>query len=93
MPANHIIGDGQKSLMRTRSTFDSGLLAQSPHPFIATGGRVARFAGLTILESTSIDVVPPAKERTKQGNFGLWRRSAMNASVCLVQEKPPKQSV
>ena len=35
MPADHFVGDGQETVMRTGGAFDLGLLAQAPHPLVA----------------------------------------------------------
>src|SRR5271170_850285 len=61
MPANHIVGDWQKTAVWALGTFDLRLLTQALDPFIGAGRCIARSAGLTAFETTRIDIVPAAK--------------------------------
>ena len=81
MPANHIVGDGKEAAMRAFGALDLGLLAQAPRPLVGTRRLIAGLAGLATLEATRIDIVASTKERAKQGDLGLRRRTMMDVNV------------
>lgn len=62
MPADNLVGHRRKSTMRAFGALDAGLLADTAHLFVRTGGRVARPARLAALESTRIEVLAAAEE-------------------------------
>ena len=70
MPTDDIVGDGQKTLVRTDGALDPGFLANARNPLVATSGRITRLASSATLEAARIDVVASAKERAKQVNLG-----------------------
>jgi hypothetical protein len=72
MPTDDIVGDGQKTLVRTDGALDAGFHANARNPLVATSGRITRLASSATLEAARIDVVASAKERAKQVNLGAF---------------------
>ncbi|HEY0372862.1 MAG TPA: hypothetical protein VGD79_12715 [Thermoanaerobaculia bacterium] len=66
MPADHVIGNGQETLVMTRGASDPRLLTDPSHPFVATSRRISGLSGFPALEPARIDIVASAKEGTEQ---------------------------
>ena len=71
MPANHLVGYGKKTPMRTFGTFDSRFFADSLGPLIGTSRRIAGSARLAAFEAARINIFSSAKQRAEEGDFGL----------------------
>ena len=71
MPANDVVGHRKESAIGTLSALDARLLADAAHPLVGARGRIARLARLPALESTRVDVVATAEQRTEQRDLGL----------------------
>ncbi|MGB6042246.1 MAG: hypothetical protein WBF93_03720, partial [Pirellulales bacterium] len=74
-------------------TLDSRLLADPPHPLVPTCGRIPRLAGRSALEATRIDILPPAKERSKERDLRFRRRPMMNDETVGVRKYHPDSAV
>ena len=81
VPADDVIGHGEKSTMGAFGAFDARLFADTTHPFVRAGGCVPRLAGLPALEAARIDVVAPTKQGSKERNLGPGRRRAIDEAV------------
>ena len=68
---NHLISDRLKLLVRTRRTFCSRLVTDSTHPLIRTDWRIPGLTRFSTFESTCVDILAPAKQRSKERDFGF----------------------
>ena len=78
VPSDYFVRQWQELLILALRTLDSRLLADTSNPFIATGGRVTRFAGFSTFESPWINFVPPTEEGPEEPDFGISRGVLMN---------------
>src|SRR5882724_1297015 len=85
MPADHVVSDRKKAPIGTVRAFDSRLLTDTTNPFIRAGGRITGFPGLSALEAAGINILSPAKERSKQLYFGGGRRIVCDGGVRCIR--------
>src|SRR5215471_14142199 len=80
MPTNYFISDWKKTLMLAVRALDTRLLADASNPLVAAGGCVTRFPGFSALEPSRINIVSPAKKRTKEPDLSVRRRVLIDES-------------
>ena len=69
VPANHLVGDGEEAPVRTIEALDLRLLAQAAHPFVGAGGLVTRAPRLPALETHRVNILPPTKQGSEEGDL------------------------
>ena len=67
--ADHFVGDGEPGLVGAGVTFDAGLFADAPNPFVSADRGVSRFAGFLADEAMRVDFFAATKERAEEGDF------------------------
>jgi hypothetical protein len=74
VPAYDIVGDLEKSTMRTFGALDTRLLAYAANPLVRAGGCVTGLTGLAAFKATRIDVLAATEQRAKQASLCVDRR-------------------
>ena len=83
MPADYVVGNGQKPLMRTISAFDARLFANPSDPLVGAHRRIAGFAGLAALKAARIDIVTSTKKRPEECDLNVRRREMIHVGFLL----------
>ncbi len=81
MPPNRIVSYGKKTLVGAFGTFDSGLFADSLHPFITTHRRITCPARLAAFEAARVNIFASAKQRSVECDFDISRGSLIYATL------------
>ena len=74
MPTDHFIRDREKSAIRALRTFHRPFVAYPPNPLVGAGRRISALARPATFKPASVNILPPAKQRTKQHDLRLGRR-------------------
>ena len=85
MPSNHLIGDWNKTLVRTIGAPDSRLLTDASNPFVCASWRVAASTGSSTLEPDGENVRSPAKQRPEELDLSLRGRVLGDQLAVLIQ--------
>lgn len=84
MVSDDFIGNWQKIPMLTRRALDARFFANPAYPFIRANWRVSGPSSSPILKPARIHIVSSTKQRPKQRNLLVGRRSVVNVSVFLI---------
>src|SRR5215472_18932964 len=83
MPADYIVSNRQKPLVRTIGAFDSRLFANPSYPLVRAHRRIPHLAGLATLKSAWIDIITSSEERTEECDLILGRRELIHNGFVL----------
>jgi hypothetical protein len=73
VPADDVVGDWEKASVATFRALDPRFLTHATDPFIRARGGVTRFAGLSALEASRIDVFSATEEGPEDGDLVVGR--------------------